>query len=240
MIKDAIEYIVNLARPTLTPIDAESDAFYSDRRLNLYLPALQPTVAVSTLTGLADAIAAMGITGCLLLVESPTSVSCQAIAADHYGRRQEFVAATHVSEQFQFGRFMSSEEMIIGLRSKFILANGDDLDYVCQMAGNVATGTEAATRDDGVTQDVSIKRGVSLRGVAQLRPIVQLTPMRTFSEVGQVTSPFLFRAKSVGPDAPPQLALFEADGGAWKVVAAEIISRWLKANPATGSLVTVR
>ena len=65
--------------------------------------------------------------------------------------------------------------------------------------------------DDGVSQAATIKTGVaSVNDVKVPNPVV-LAPFRTFPEISQPESKFIFRMQS-----GPRAALFEADGGAWR------------------------
>ncbi|KHO31340.1 hypothetical protein OR63_10900, partial [Clostridium tetani] len=65
--------------------------------------------------------------------------------------------------------------------------------------------------DDGVSQAATIKTGVaSVNEVKVPNPVV-LAPFRTFPEIEQPESKFIFRMQS-----GPRAALFEADGGAWR------------------------
>jgi hypothetical protein len=57
------------------------------------------------------------------------------------------------------------------------------------------------------------------------RPIVTLKPYRTFREVDQPASEFLFRMKAVDGKVPT-LALFEADGGKWTIDAVDRIAEF--------------
>lgn len=56
---------------------------------------------------------------------------------------------------------------------------------------------------------------------------VRLKPYRTFTEVDQPESDFVFRMKEDKYDGV-QCALFEADGGAWKLHAMESIQEYLE------------
>lgn len=56
---------------------------------------------------------------------------------------------------------------------------------------------------------------------------VTLKPYRTFTEVEQPESQFVFRMKEDKYDGV-QCALFEADGGAWKLGAMEYIKEYLE------------
>ena len=54
-------------------------------------------------------------------------------------------------------------------------------------------------------------QGVSVKGTIAVPPLVKLIPFRTFYEVVQPEQMFLFRI-----DKNMNVALFDADGGAWK------------------------
>lgn len=70
------------------------------------------------------------------------------------------------------------------------------------------------TSDDGITQQVMAKQGAMLASDVKISPIIRLAPFRTFIEVGQPESEFLFRISDGN-----SFALYEADGGAWKIKA---------------------
>jgi hypothetical protein len=237
VITEAINRILDLAAPVYAE---QCGLTYASKAPVLIMPPVDAEIQVGTLTGFADAISALGLNDpvVLLRVASPTFVECATVQADNWGRRQVHVTVKHEHTPFRFGTFMSPEEMVIGLQSKFVAGQQDDLAYVCQMVGNISNEIAAKTEDDGVSQSVAVRRGISLKGVEKLRPIVNLTAWRTFTEVPQPLSPFLFRARSVGTET--QLALIEADGGEWKVQAAEAIATWLKNNESTKDIVTVR
>lgn len=242
MLKEALQYLVGLGAPTIT---AQGDLNYTDRTLTLIAPPLEATASVATLTGFADIVAALKMrtpADCFLLVQSPTQVGCFSIAGDAFGRRQQWVIAAHDGQLFKFGTFMSPEEFAIGLRSKFVVSDSvaDDLDYVLKMAANVGAGAVATAEDDGMSQKVTVTRGIALKGTETLKPIVMLTPWATFPEVVQPTRRFVFRARGNGDGQVPSLALFEADGGQWKIDAANAVAAWLQNNPSTSGLVTVR
>jgi len=79
--------------------------------------------------------------------------------------------------------------------------------------------------DDGVSQSAAIKVGVaSVAEVVIPNPVI-LAPFRTFPEIEQPQSKFIFRMQT-----GPQCALYEADGGAWRNVAMESIKEYLKSR----------
>lgn len=127
--------------------------------------------------------------------------------------------------EFPFSSFIPIEKMIITLRSKFLLS--EDSEYLCNLLASVTNGESIQTQDDGVTQKIEARKGISLKGIVNTKPIVKLKPFRTFAEVEQPASEFLFRLKDMG-DGEVCAALFEADGGAWKNEAMQNIKSYLE------------
>jgi hypothetical protein len=133
-------------------------------------------------------------------------------------KRESLIVATidKNMETFPFGEFMSQEKFAIRFRSMFEPHKGDDTEYVLAFASSLAGGTSIKTDDDGITQAVQVKRGISgtLKDEKASRPIVKLSPYRTFREIEQPQSEFLFRIR-LNQNEQPEVALFEADGGKW-------------------------
>ncbi len=69
------------------------------------------------------------------------------------------------------------------------------------------------------------------------KSIVSLRPFRTFREIEQPESEFLFRMQSSGNGVPPMCALFEADGGAWRMEAIARIKTFLKEKTSSVSII---
>ncbi len=120
---------------------------------------------------------------------------------------------------FTFGRYYCYEDFVIALRSMFVQNDGRDQLLAFLKTVNDIEGVEIG--DDGVTQRVTTQSTVS--GAKAIPPIQRLAPYRTFSEIMQPESDFLFRVKQGG-----QFALFEADGGAWKHKARANIAEYYK------------
>ncbi len=100
-----------------------------------------------------------------------------------------------------------------------------DLDYVLDIASHITSENAVSNTDDGFAQRVAVKQGIALKAEAILRPMVNLAPYRTFAEIDQVLSTFVFRARVDNGTA--KLALFEGDGGRWKLGAYLAIASWL-------------
>ena len=206
MIKEALEYIVGLKTPVITEIDGNT---YSDKPLNRisYVPYAK-TIGMKTLTSLVEYIKAnidSMSEKMIVHVISPTEVHLYAELPD-----------------FRFGSFIDHENFVIALQSKFV--PNEDRDLVLKFAGTVEDGTVAEYGDDGVTQKATIKTGVASKADAVVPNPVNLIPYRTFLEVQQPASDFIFRMKS---SCGVQCAIFEADGGAWKNEAMSRIKNYL-------------
>ena len=101
----------------------------------------------------------------------------------------------------------------------------EDLTTIMQVAGNIKSGTTANYSDDGVSQKTTIKSGVELADVIVPNP-VKLRPYRTFAEIEQPESSYVFRIKD--SERGPHFKLVEADGGLWKNATMKKIKEYLE------------
>lgn len=222
MIKEALEYIVGLKTPVITEIDGNT---YSDKPLNRisYVPYAK-TIGMKTLTSLVEYIKAnidSMSERMIVHVVSPTEVHLYS-SLDADRKREHLVEVNAELPDFRFGSFIDHESFVIALQSKFV--SNADRDLVLKFAGTVEDGTVAEYGDDGVTQKATIKTGVASKADAVVPNPVNLIPYRTFLEVQQPASDFIFRMKS---SCGVQCAIFEADGGAWKNEAMSRIKNYL-------------
>ena len=100
-----------------------------------------------------------------------------------------------------------------------------DKALLLKFAGTVEQGSVAEYGDDGVTQKATVRQGIASKTDAVVPNPVKLRPYRTFTEVVQPASDFIFRMKE---DRGITCALFEADGGAWKNAAMKNIKECLE------------
>ena len=222
MIKEALEYIVGLKTPVITEIDGNT---YSDKPLNRisYVPYAK-TIGMKTLTSLVEYIKAnidSMSEKMIVHVISPTEVHLYS-SLDADRKREYLVEVNAELPDFRFGSFIDHENFVIALQSKFV--PNEDRDLVLKFAGTVEDGTVAEYGDDGVTQKATSKTGVASKADAVVPNPVNLIPYRTFLEVQQPASDFIFRMKS---SCGVQCAIFEADGGAWKNEAMSRIKNYL-------------
>jgi hypothetical protein len=147
-------------------------------------------------------------------------------------KRRDVIVSVHSDNLgFRFGQFYASEEFNIALQSLFV--DDGDRGSVLKVVGNIKEEVVGQFDDDGVTQTVTAKAGIARVAEIPVPNPVSLSPYRTFAEVSQPTSPFVLRIKGgVKDGVMPTCALFEADGGKWKLAAIENIARYLRVKVA--------
>lgn len=223
MIKEALKYLIGLSEPNIEEINGD---WYSDKelhRIDTYYPKAN-TLFITTLTGLIDYIESNTDSfsdNMIIEVSSPTKVRMYS-SLDNNRDREYLMEVYAVLPDFQFNSFMDQERFCINLQSKFI-AN-KDRDLLLKFAGTVEAGTIAEYGDDGISQKATIKTGIASKGEALIPSPVKLIPYRTFLEVEQPESAFIFRMRD---DRGVSCAIFEADGGAWKIEAMQNIKTYL-------------
>lgn len=225
-IKEALEYIVGLRKPEIMSIGGES---YSDKELRRisFNPKAQP-IEMTTLTSLVEYIKAnidLMNEKMIIHVQSPTKVALYSQLDDERKREYLVWVEAHTPE-FQYGRYYDHESFLIALQSKFI--NNSDRELLLRFAGTVEDKSVTTYGDDGVTQKATIKTGVASKTDAIVPNPVVLCPYRTFTEVSQPKSAFVFRMSQ--DNGGVKCAIFEADGGAWKNAAMRNIKEYLQAE----------
>lgn len=226
MLKSFIQYILGLAEPHMQFIDGET---YSDKQLHRikHIPYAD-SISMNTLSSLIDYIKS-GVdtfSGKMIIhVQSPTCVSMYSALDVERNRENVVVVRANVPE-FNFNRFDNHESFVIGVQSKFVDDPDTDKALLLKFAGTVEAGSVAEYGDDGISQKATVKTGIASKGDAIIPSPARLKPFRTFVEVDQPISSFIFRMKD-DRCGGVQCALFEADGGAWKISAMEAIKAYL-------------
>jgi hypothetical protein len=131
------------------------------------------------------------------------------------------------SIEFGFGYWLDPPSFNIALQCLF--AETDERARVLEIVGSLKSEGVTAYEDDGVSQGVVASAGVRLGRVVKVPNPVTLIPWRTFREIEQPESKFVLRVKGE-PDEVPEIALFEADGGAWRLLAIERIAAFLRSR----------
>ena len=214
MIKEALQYLVELGKAEEHTINGDT---YSDKplhRIDMYIPKAN-AIEMHTLTSLVDYIKSdVDEMSKKMIVEvaSPTKVNLYS-QLDYNRDREKLVSVSARVPEFSFNNFMDQEKFCINLQSKFIDDPQTDRSLILKFAGTVEAGTVAEYGDDGITQKATVKTGIASKGDAIVPNPVKLRPYRTFLEVEQPISEFIFRMKQDKYDGI-NCAIFEADGGA--------------------------
>ncbi|MCK5614019.1 hypothetical protein KAR91_69795 [Candidatus Pacearchaeota archaeon] len=159
-------------------------------------------------------------------VDSPENVFLMQ-KAGHRNKRTCLMTAGLDNDvaRFPFCQFMSTEEFIIGLMSRFE-DMGERADIV-SIASSLRSEKSLQADDTGATTNYEAKNGVVTLSGVKIPDVIELYPFRTFRQVEQPGSAFLFRYRA-DENGRITVALFEADGGAWKHKAMESIAQYFK------------
>lgn len=156
------------------------------------------------------------------IIVSVSETSVEALAGlDEYKGREFLYDVKSQNPYIEFGRYISAEQQIIQLKTCFKETKNRDL--LIQKISKLSNAQTIEQNDDGISQSVTMKKGVSTDESITLEPLVKLVPQRSFYEIEQPEQMFLLR---VNDEA--QVALFDADGGAWKYNTQQKISDYLK------------
>ena len=159
--------------------------------------------------------------------------------SNSYGQRTHFATASFGSAPaFKFDTWLEQEQFIIGLQAHFVPSLDDDHEYCRKLASSIELSDKLKVEDNGTHQNVTAKVGMSLTEDVTVKPRVKLSPYRTFREILQPPSEFVLRIRK-GARGGPELALFEADGGEWKLDAMEYIHAFLAEKLGEAKLATV-
>ena len=228
MIKEALQYLVELGKAEEHTINGDT---YSDKplhRIDMYIPK-ENAIEMHTLTSLVDYIKSdVDEMSEKMIVEVASTTKVNLYSQLDYNRdREKLVSVSARVPEFSFNNFMDQEKFCINLQSKFIDDPQTDRSLILKFAGTVEAGTVAEYGDDGITQKATVKTGIASKGDAIVPNPVKLRPYRTFLEVEQPVSGFIFRMKQDKYDGI-NCAIFEADGGAWQMAATKAIKEYLQ------------
>lgn len=227
-IKEAIAYITGLAVMAEKPETIEINGrTYCTKDLRRYDAAdkAQP-IEATTLTSLVDYIKESREElrdRMIIQVISATEVQLYSGLLPERDRETLF-RVNALLPRFNYGSEYEQESFLVSLQSCF--APSDDREAVAVMASNIVNTKAAEYSDDGTTQQATIRTGIVSKGDALVPNPVTLIPYRTFLEVEQPASDFIFRI-SEGRGGEPVFKLVAADGGLWKAQAVQNVKAYL-------------
>lgn len=227
-IKEAIAYIANLAVEAEKPEQIEiAGKTYCTKRLTRYdAPPKADPIKATTLTSLVDYIKESRHElreRMIIQVVSPTEVQLYSELLDERDREYLF-EVNALLPRFEYGKEYDQESFLVAMQSCF--GHTDDRDAVAFLASNIVNTRQATFSDDGVSQQAVVKTGITTKQNAIVPNPVTLIPYRTFLEVEQPASKFVYRV-SEGAGGAPRFKLVAADGGVWKAEAMDNVKRYL-------------
>lgn len=230
--------LLALAEPK--PLSLEERPYTTAQVFPVKTP-LPDSLNIHTLTGVVDYLEdnpdGLDLDTVVIQIVSPHLVQIKSRLTGPFEDRADYLASKYEQPIFQFGKYMDIETFIIELQAKFV---PDEMtENILQLVGTITDDLISVYADDGVTQQVTAKNGI---GMKENRPVpnpVVLRPFRTFIEIDQPVGQFVFRLKSGNGTntGRPAVALFEADGGMWQLVAIHSIRNWLREQVPTAVVI---
>lgn len=225
-LKDAIDRIVELATPFT--LETRNGHRFCSANLHEVKPEVElpARYSVDTLEALVKLIRTEGVAQAPQLYVRVDSARRVVVDSTYTGRdyaiysRLPLYEAVSDVPSISVNQSISQEKAIVELQSLYAVTT--DRDYLLALLSRIDVNQGVSSVDNGISQEVSVKTGAVLKEQQTVQPIVHLQPYRTFLEVEQPASDFLLRLNKEGHPA-----LYEADGGAWKLEAKRNIAAYL-------------
>lgn len=182
-------------------------------------------LAVHTLTAVVDYIGKVSERSASPLIVQVVDENNVSVLGelDGFGNREVLLEAKALHPHYPYGQWLDSESFIIALQAQFMAT--DDSKVLLKFVGNLKDEAAQTLVDDGVSQIATARTGVASVGKVVVPNPISLRPYRTFLEVEQPESNFVFRMHE-----GPKLALFSADGDAWRNEAINYVAEYLSDN----------
>jgi len=224
MIEKALKYVVGLRQPMVQDIDSIT---YSDKELFPIFAPTQNAMKTKSLQSVVNYIKS-NVDECIadskwvvIHIDNYKTINVMGEASFDSRKRDGFISAEAEVPAFRFGEFYNAESFNILMQSVFV--KNKDAEILLKVVGNLKDLSVKTIGDDGVSQSVTAKTGIATVEEVKVPNPVGLMPYRTFIEVEQPESKFIFRMREGG-----NCALFEADGGAWKLTSVDSITTYFK------------
>ena len=158
----------------------------------------------------------------VIQIDGPKTVRLVSFLDSERKRECLFSCKAEISK-FRFDNWYDQERFMIEIQSNFVPSS--DRDVLIKFAGNVEQKNSATFSDDGKTQVATMNVGVASKSDVIVPNPVLLAPYRTFQEIEQPFSNFVFR---MADKQTPAFSLIEAEGGVWKNEAVSRIKEYFK------------
>ena len=227
-LQEALKYVADMARENeKTEVVEICGKTYANRNLTRYdRPNSADPMKASSLSALVEYVA-----NCagefpegrdmIIHIQGPKTVSLVSALDNERNRECLFEVEAEVSE-FKFGRWYDQEAFMIEAQANF--QKNEDMELLLKVAGNVEKKNSTAFSDDGVAQVATMTVGAASKADVIVPNPVRLIPYRTFQEIAQPESNFVFR---IGDDDKPKFMIVEAQNQIWKNEAVKNIKLYL-------------
>lgn len=228
MLKEAMQFLADLKEDAMDPKVVEINGkTYCNKKLTRYdEEPMASGIEATTLTALVDYIKNCSKElreSMIIKVESPTKVNLFS-GLTKERKREYLFECRAIVPKFRFDEWYDQERFLIELQANFEVT--PDLEDILKVSGNVEAKTTANYGDDGVSQKTTIKQGIASKADVLVPNPVTLNPYRTFLEVEQPCSQFVFRIRDERGE--PVFKLVEAEGGLWRNEAMANIKNYLE------------
>lgn len=222
MLKEFVEKINSLK--DFEEIEVEDHAFYKEG-YKKFSPPVVNEIIINTLQGFCDFVPTIeNEYNLYIIIESPYKVSLISDIDKKYKKRQIYCSAVLDRAGVPF-TWRNTEDFNVFLQANF--QHTEDKDKILELIGNITDEEIKNYSDNGITQTTTKTTGLSRKEKAVVPNPVSLAPYRTFIDVQQPESVFVFRMRSQGR---PECNLFLSDGDLWKVKAINNIKNYLNEN----------
>lgn len=224
--RSAMEFLQETAKPNIVE---HNGLKYSDKHVSLIPQRKYPTpLRISTLRSLVDYIKS-GLDTIeeeqfFIVIEDERCINLVSALYQDEANRKMLVHVVAESPTPDFDMYKDRERFQIALQTLF--QSTEDRDILLKFISSVQSGTISTLQDDGITQRATVNRGAKGKADVCVPNPVTLRPYRTFVDLEQPASPFIFRLKD--SDGEVYAGIWEADGGAWRLEAVQSIKDYLK------------
>ncbi len=133
------------------------------------------------------------------------------------------LSVSPTTPQINFDFYMDLEEFIIQLQTCFV--DTPNKQRLLELVSSFVESEKLEVADNGISQTVVVEKGAAVKSknAVEVNPFVRLAAYRTYAEVEQPETIYLLRVKQGN-----RIALYEADGGKWKLEAQMRVAGYLR------------
>lgn len=139
-------------------------------------------------------------------------------------KQRECFVSSHFSDDCFNESWSSTENFIINVNSMFKHTN--DYEYLMSIVSGLSSEASKGVKDNGMSQTAVVKTGITVVGECEIKNPITLQPFKTFPEIDQPLIDYVFRLRD-REGGSINCALFECDGGMWKLNTVHAIRDYL-------------